>query len=564
MNITNFFKSKKNIPELKDTKPETKSIAFWPGNFGVMGGGSYGGSIPPVVQQPFSGEKTPGELGVVIQEIPMYELLRLRAYSAYIKTDIVKILASKRFQWVIGSGLDIEIEPNTDFLEISGITLPDNFRDVVEARWNVYINSVYVDYERKKSLHKLAKDFHQDEFLGGDCLCVCRIEKEGLSVQFISGEKVKNPGLEVVMKVEEDGNYIMHGIEFNSRGQEVAYYVHKKSSINSVVGLENYERIEVYGKNSNRKLAWMIYGQKINPDHKRGIPEITQILEKVVKLDRYTEAGVSKAEQGANIVYSIEHDKDGTGEDIVETVMKRRMGLVAKVDGETAEPEITDWQFATGIGDKIQQSTSGTTVNLPPGAKLNSFSSDIESKYGDFMTPNLDMVFASTGTPPEVALQKYNSNYSASRAAINSWAYVVDIDRKDFADQFYKPVYSLWLEVEILSGRINAPGYIVAADTNDFMVVEAYSGARFIGKNMPHIDPLKEANAIRALLGDKTKGEEPLISFEQAVETLGFGNWWENIVKYANEQEELKKRNINATIDTNSESGSGLDGNQES
>ena len=57
------------------------------------------------------------------------------------------------------------------------------------------------------------------------------------------------------------------------------------------------------------------------------------------------------------------------------------------------------------------------------------------------------------------------------------------------------------------------------------MALEAYAQCRFTGKNMPHIDPLKEVKAIReALLGN-------LISREQATENLGYGSWEENFKK---------------------------------
>ena len=144
---------------------------------------------------------------------------------------------------------------------------------------------------------------------------------------------------------------------------------------------------------------------------------------------------------------------------------------------------------------------------------------------------NFNRIAAAANVPPEVALQSYNSNYSASRAAINGWGFVVNIDRNDFALDFYIPIFKLWLEYEILQGKINAPGYILALNKNDFMIVEAYSKCRFIGKNMPHIDPLKEAKAIELML------DKNLISYEQATEMLNVGEWNEN---YTNRVEENK------------------------
>ena len=97
----------------KESKPEsitemqpnsslgTTTLDYYPGN-----GGYYGASYP-IVSKKFDGEKTPGELGVVIKNLPDYMRLRLRGLDAYVKTDTIKLLTNRRTQWVIGSGLKI-------------------------------------------------------------------------------------------------------------------------------------------------------------------------------------------------------------------------------------------------------------------------------------------------------------------------------------------------------------------------------------------------------------------------------------------------------------------------
>ncbi len=70
------------------------------------------------------------------------------------------------------------------------------------------------------------------------------------------------------------------------------------------------------------------------------------------------------------------------------------------------------------------------------------------------------------------------------------------------------------------------------------MTILACQNARFVGANVPHIDPLKEVKAIREMLGNENM---PLITNEQAVEFLTEGDWYTNITKY---KEELKFANI--------------------
>lgn len=503
-----------------------------------LGGGRIYGPSYPIISRSFDGEKTLGELGAVINSIPDYKRLRLRMYDAYLKTDTAKILVDKHVDWTIGSGLKLQSEPNETILEMEGITLEySKFQKSLEARFNLYANTKYFDYSEQKTLHQIANEVYKSVFLGGDGLVVCRFGQYGLNVQFIQAEHIKNPMVtdplfEAATKL---GNYIKHGIEFDSKGKQVAFYV-ERYSIENPFG--KFERIPVYGKDSKRKLAWMIYGQRISPDHVRGIPEMAQTLEKLTKLDRYTEASVSKAEQAANIVYAIEHEAYSTGEDPIADKMAEKLRITSN--------DINPYELANGLAQKMTETTSGTTYNMVPGSKLKDFKTDIETNYEQFERANFTKISAAANVPAEVALQSYNSNYSASRAAINGWGFVVNIDRNDFALDFYIPIFKLWLEYEILKGKVNAPGYISALQNNDFMIVEAYSKCRFIGKNMPHIDPLKEAKAIELML------DMNLISREQATEMLNVGEWVENYANRVEENKEVEKNNpIVEPINTN-------------
>lgn len=487
------------------------------------------GHIYPILSKKWDGEKTLGELGQVVRAVPDYLRLRIRMYDAYAKIDTVKIIASKFFYWTIGSGLKLQSEPNRDVLASEGITNTDAqytaFQKVVEARFQVYANSKQGDYLQEKNLHELALDFYQGSFLGGDALAVVRFDKAGPNVQFISGEFIESPGMDndFYDKAIKVGNFIQYGIETDASGKHIAYFVRTRQDN----GPDKYERIPAVGAKSRKRLAWLISGKKISPDHLRAVPAMSQSLEKINKLDRYVEAAVNKAENGAKIVYAIEHEEFSTGESPTERV-------IAQKRGEQVTPvyeEGQDRQLADGLANKIQQTTGGQTFNMTQGAKLKSFDSSIETSFNDFHNTVFNQISAGVDVPPEVAMQSYNSNYSASRAAINSFGYIISINRQDFANKFYIPFYKLWLEHQILTKKITAPGYIENID--NFMVTESYTQCRFTGKNMPHIDPLKEIKAVREMLG--VNGAIPLISREQATEMLNAGQWDENFMKLMEE-----------------------------
>jgi capsid protein len=480
----------------------------------------------PVTTQSFDGEKTPGELGPPIDLIPEHRGLRYRAYEAQLKSDIVKIITGKFFKWVVGNGLKLQVEPNEVVLKMEGVEDDlKEFRRTVEARFKVFSESKMSDYSRMQNLHKRASEAFQTAFLSGDALVLLRVEDGNVNIQVIDGSEVQSPSIESehYLRAKELGHKIKHGIEINKRGEHVAFFV-RKDNDNFIL---ETERVLAKGEETGRLMAWMIYGSKHRQNHHRGIPAISAILEKVEKLDRYTEASVGGAEERAKIAFSIEHNSTSTGENPLIEQMKRNMN-------GTGESIDTFSQGET-IGKNITKTTGKQAFNMPIGAKLNSLDSKQEDNYGPFFDAVFVQVCAAVDVPPEVALQKYSSNYSASRAAINGWGYIVDIHRKDFAFDFYKNYYKLWLEVEILKGKIKSPGFLKASLENDSFIIEAFCGSKFTGINMPHIDPLKEVKAIREMLGDQTKGQMPLINHDRASEQLNQGEWSDNFLKWKEE-----------------------------
>lgn len=517
-----------SVPEVKnDTfyEPSTADFSPW---------------YPISLNVPFDGEKTPGELGIPVNLVPMHQSLRLRSYEAELKMDIVKIITGRFFKWVVGTGLKLQSEPDEVVLESEGIkeNLTD-FRKITESRFQVFSSSKISDYNGMTNLHDRAEEAFRTAFLGGDCLIVQRIENGFVNVQIIDGQEVVNPDKDEYYKnAKANNNFIQQGIEISQRGEHIAFFVRFKT----LEGTE-IKRIQAKGEKSGKVFAWMLYGQKHRINHHRGIPMISSILEKVSKLDRYTEATVSSAEERAKVVYSIEHNQFSTGENPILENMRKNLG------GST---DSDPFKLAEDVTKNIKLTTNKQAFNMPVGSKLQALESNLELHYEPFFKGVFVQVCAAVDIPPEVALQQYNSNYSASRAAINGWGYIVDIYRKKFAQNFYKNVYSLWLECEVLQGKIKSEGYAKALRENNIMAIEAYCSSRFTGVNMPHIDPLKEVKAIREMMGDPKNGIVPLMSLDKASESLNLGDWEENFNKYVSEMEVfLKKSPIKEELKVN-------------
>jgi capsid protein len=528
MGLLDFFGLQRKSNEQESVSIQPKSNVSYQDNNMVVG---YEYAI---VNKKWDGEKNLGELGLVVNNIPDYHRLRLRSYNAYATIDTFKTIASKYFYWKIGSGLKLQAEPNLTVLKSEGLDITDEqsseLQKVIEARFMIWANSKQSDYLKQKNLHQLASDFDKGKYLGGDNLLIVRFDDNGPNIQFVSGEFVCNPGIETeyFAKAKERGNDIKHGIEIDKDGKHIAFFVRikKKDSV------DEFERVPAYGLKSGKKLAWLVSGEKISPDHLRAVPAMSQSLEKINKLDRYVEAAVTKAEQAANIIHTIKHKEFSDGSSPLQDEVNKKRGIAVNPTIDAEQQKV----LADGLANKIAQQTSGMAYNMPVGAELESFESTIETNFEGFHSTIFNGISAGANVPPEVAMQSFNSNYSASRAAINSFGYFITVDRQDLAEQFYIPIYKLWLEYQILTNKISAPKYIENIDNE--MVTEAYTQCRFLGKDMPHIDPLKEAKSVELMLALK------LISHEQASEMLGVGSWDENFKKWQKEDKTIPKEEI--------------------
>ncbi len=140
-------------------------------------------------------------------------------------------------------------------------------------------------------------------------------------------------------------------------------------------------------------------------------------------------------------------------------------------------------------------------------------------------------------------MSKYDSNFSASRAALKDWENTLNVKRKEFAFAFMQPIYNFFLEIEILNNRISAPGYLLARLIGDMYILEAYRNARFIGMPVPHIDPLKEVKAEREKLGARG-ADFPLTTVEAATENLGGGESRSNMEQFSEELVTAKELDI--------------------
>lgn len=511
---------KKEIKEQYDENTADQVQASNNREFGMLPGeytsiGSFG----------FDGEKVPGEIGTIKQYWLSYRRLSLRGWQAFLESDIAQATIRKYVRWVVGSGLKLQAEPIEEIIAGAGGNFNKNdFVKQTEVRFKLWSKSKRASHDKQMSLNRVASEIKKHAVVGGDCVVYLRTDDKGnVTVQLIDGVRVTSPltnSAEERADIEA-GRKIKYGIVFNPETDEhIAYYVRTS----------NNGHVRVPARDDNGLLvAFMVYGLRYRIDNCRGIPLHTAVLQTVAQLDRYKEAAVGSAEERAKVVYWVGHDIEGTGENIHQRNIKEALaqGLNKKL-GDTQQ------YWDSNYGDLISQTTNKQVPNLPPGAKLSSLATQNELNFQPFMMGNLIILCATLDMPVEVALSKYDSNFSASRAALKDWEHTLNVAREEFTEDMYSPVYQFWLTMQVMESKIQAQPLIQAISRGDAELFEAVTNARFIGAKVPHIDPLVEVKAERLKLGEAGKNI-PLTTPSQAAETLGTGEFGEISERYDNE-----------------------------
>lgn len=517
----------------QDSKEIALPRAEW-GNYNIFGTLGY------------NGEKNPGEIGPIRDYTIDYNGLRARSWQAFIENSVLKMVINKYVEWVIGDGLKLQSEPAIDVLKDSNIRIDkQKWSRQVEARFRLFAKSRMSDWADMTPLSMMEAEAYKNCEVGGDVLVLLRFDSTDRCVktQLIDGAHVQSPrGVNLFPLVLENGNRVFNGVEVDARGRHIAYHVRKPTE-NGLFG--ETQRIPARGYSTNALMAYMVYGNKYRIDSYRGMPLASVVLETLKKLDRYKEATVGGAEERQKIAYFFEHDIGSKGDDPLTTAT-----MVARdfSYGENGQRLVPVDDFGDQLAVKVQSTTGKMTFNMGQGSKVNAMDAAQEISFKEFYEALVKEVCAALDIPYEVAVAVYGNNYSASRAAIKQWEQTMLVKRAHFATQFLQPIYDFWLECEILTMKISAPGYLRALlYTEDRMILEAFRGARFVGPSVPHIDPEKEVKAIRAKLG--IAGDAmPLMNLEDATEAVGSGDSDSNLEQFAEELKTSKKLGIKIEV----------------
>lgn len=368
-----------------------------------------------------------------------------------------------------------------------------------------------------------------------------RLNPYSLRIHLVEADRVRTPseyGAASVFasltdgKNPENGNHIYDGVEVDSSGMVVAYYVHNTYPWQVTGDPGQWVRVEAYGKRTGLPNILHVMSSE-RPDQYRGVTYLAPVIEQLLQLRRYTESELMAA-----LVQSFFTAWITTETDQSEIPFNTVGGNIADQNG-------ADIGSDSDYDDSNEYELGpATVIHLKDGEKVTFGDPNIPNAgFDTFVKTFCKLIGAGLSIPYDVLVKEYNSSYSAARAALlDAWE-DFRMRRKWFVDDFCQPIYEVWLAEAVARGRIDAPGFF-----GDPLVRDAWCGARWIGPVQGSLDPLKEAKAAVLQI------QHALRTHEQVTMESGGGDWDANVARLAEENKKLAEAGpspASATIDPN-------------
>ncbi len=341
---------------------------------------------------------------------------------------------------------------------------------------------------------------------------VTKMRPYSLRLHIIEADRVSTP-LENIKTatpnntegVAKNGNKIHDGVEIDSNGNVVAYYVRNTYPYQTTGETTEWQRVLAVGANTELPNILHIMSSE-RPDQYRGVTYLAQVIEPLLQLRRYTESELMAALVQSFFTAWITTQTDHSD------IPMNEVG-VGDIDG------IPDSQPDSVSEDENEYEMGpGTVQHLADGESITFGSPNIPTTgFESFVKTICKLSGAALELPYDVLIKEFNSSYSAAKGALEEAWEAFKTRRVWLVDDFCQPTYECWLAEAVAIGRIKAPGFF-----NDPLIRAAWSAARWDGPAQTHLDPTKEAQANEMAVKNGWKTNEQVTR-----EHYG-GSWEEN------------------------------------
>lgn len=435
------------------------------------------------VTQSVTGQKIGGSLNYPALWDFDFPSLRARSRVAYWESLQAKSLIGRLRDNAINSGLFLESNPVWSLIDPKN-AMNEEARQAwiqnVETRYGLWADSKDPDAAGERTFYQLQDFIFLNRLRDGEVFLVLRYsgdtrKQNPLEIQFLDPDQIQDPfDGAMVTAVKARGNRMKEGIEIDSAGREVAYFVTDKET----------GKVTRIPKRGNKRLFVIHSALKEGIGQVRGMPVLAMLVHELQKITDFQVAELEAAVINAVIAAWIKPSDKKPASRALSGIVER--GSTASAADETYSPKSRD---ALKPGLLIQSLKEGEELlsydTKRPNVNFDAFKKSFEASLS-----------ASIGIPVEVLNESFNANYSASRASLVLFWHKIEKEREEFGAEILDPIYEAWMQEEIGESRILANGFGTP------VLRRAWLNASWIGIPQPSIDPLKEANAARIRIED--------------------------------------------------------------
>lgn len=408
---------------------------------------------------------------------------------------------------VVGTGLMLQSRVDRDALRMTE-DQAEQWQETTEREWRLWFESTACDATRTCNGYGLQDLVLRATLERGDVFTLTPTRSiPGMPyrtcLQIIEADQVSNP------RRTADTNETAGGVQMSALRAPIAYWFQRShpGALNRIS--QEWDRIEAFGAKTGRRQVIHSY-RKLRPGQTRGVPYLAPVIETLKMLGRYVEAELMAAVIAGMFTVFIESERGGI--DPADP-----SGLA----GETGALG-TDKDVKLGVG-AIVDLAKGEKVNIANPGRPN-------PAFDQFVIALCRFIGLALELPYEVLIKHFTASYSASRGALlEAWKFYRG-RRAWLADNWCNPVYEVFMDEAVASGRIAAPGYF-----DDAILRRAYLGAEWVGDGPISVDPVKdvEAAAARVDLGISHRQKEAAL--------WDGGNFKDNHAQLVREESARKK-----------------------
>lgn len=413
--------------------------------------------------------------------------MRANARSAAHDSLTARSLLHRSTQTVIDRGVRIECAPVASILGISEEEA-ETWATDHETRFDLWARSQLCTVDESMTFYQLQRALKFMRKRDGEYFVRCYYDSRRdllnpLRLGIIDPNQIQGDALTDSIWARTYGD----GIDRDEYGREVAFNVlvqHKDGTVTR-------ETLPAVSPRSG--LPFVLHGY--SPEYagqSRGFSEIGHALQEIENLGDFESATIKKAINQAAITMYV---KPGDDAPALNPLADYASGAVSSYQAAQAPTTATselaeDPVNYSEMNDVVLRPGSVGVFNLQEGEDLVPFTSTSPgASFESFWSTVVGNIAASVNMPPELAMLKFGTSFSAMRGVLIMYWRTACIERDEEESDLYNHVWRAWLTGEIAAGRSSCPGW------SDPRLRAAWCACSWSGPPMPNIDPSKTMNA---------------------------------------------------------------------